>query len=138
MCMPNLLGHNGKGQKTLFIWTTLIFVSIDSLELSFERRIYYQQVEHNNGGTTASLKLTRDLHANETISHAAIVGVNIEQFFFNITSLSVCSIESLIPGRYEFLVVITIDDSILMAAVVVNALAPSESCCFYIIIFHML
>lgn len=114
---------------------------VDSLELSFEQRIYYQQVEHNNGGTTAtlfSLKLTRDLHANETISDAAIVGVNIEQFFFNITSLSVCSIESLVPGRYEFLVVITIDDSILMAAVVVNALAPSESCCFYIIIFHML
>lgn len=104
--------------------------------MNFERSIYHQLVQYDNAQETTlllSVELTRELYDNESISSSRIVGDKVSsKFLFNETSLSVLNLSPLVPGEYQFSLVLVVmnklsgNSSFLSCSAVLYILSPSE------------
>lgn len=91
----------------------------------FQSRVQFEDVQMTN--TLISVNFTRQLFPNESISTASLVGTDVELFNINTTSLSISNSDPLNSGRYEFTVVVIVNDrTSILATAVVDVLSPSK------------
>ena len=127
--IANLIQNRHVVASSFFFCVCVCWFKVDS-NPSFDRKVYHRQFTYDDAQAVGELFPVQftGISENEQISSSAIVGENCSQkFALNTTTLSVGNIESLTPGRCEFVIVIGILEYQLTASVVVDIYSPGKS-----------